>query len=77
MQKLGQFGRPDLPEAQRSGARPLRRGAKFREGTLEFPFSTLQTLGNLSKRILLILAIKGRPKLILGITKNIQLKKES
>ena len=47
-----------------------RRGASFRETELDFPFSTLQTLGNLAEHILTLLVIEGHPKLISKASKN-------
>ena len=59
--KSWQTGRPSSQsfwiEAQSHGASPWRRGASFRETKSDFPFSALQTLGNLAERILTPLAI--------------------
>ena len=55
--QIARTGWLDLPEAQRRSAGPWCHGANFRKTDRKFPFSALQTLENLSERILPLLAI--------------------
>ena len=55
--RFARSGGSDLPEVHRRDTGPWHHGASFRESTSVFPFLALQTLGNFSERILLLLAI--------------------